>query len=70
MGSNIYVPSLREQLQELREENSEMQKQIDALVEQRDRAMDRAGGLADKLQKTLNLVDYWMVRYKELNNEK
>ena len=65
----IYVPSLREQLQEHREENSVMQKEID-LVEQRDRAMDRADGLANKLQKALNIVDYWVVRYEELKKEK
>ena len=47
-----------------------MQKEIDAPVEQRDRAMDRADGLAYELQKALSLVDYCMVRYKELNNEK
>ena len=35
-----YVPSLREQVQDLREENSEMQREIDLLVEQRDRAME------------------------------
>ena len=37
---SIYSPSLREQLQELKEENSEMQNEIDFLVEQRDKAME------------------------------
>ena len=46
-----------------------MQKEIDILVEQRDRAMDRADGLADKLQRALNIVDYWTVRCNELKNE-
>ena len=66
---SIYVPSLREQLPEIREENSEMQNEIDLLVEQKDRAMDRAEGLANKLQNALNIVDYWVVRYEELKRE-
>ena len=35
----IYVKSLRERVQDLREENSEMQREIDLLVEQRDKEM-------------------------------
>ena len=36
---SIYVPTLREKLQNQREENSEMQREIDTLVEQRDNEM-------------------------------
>ena len=66
---SIYVPSQREIIQNLRQEISEMQKEIDALVEQRDRAMDRADGLSEKLQKALNIVDYWTVRCNELKEQ-
>ena len=37
----LYVKSLREQVRDLREENSEMQREINLLVKQRDTAMDK-----------------------------
>ena len=73
---SIYVPSLREKLQELREENSEMWKEID-LVEQRDNAMkqnervakvvqEKAAELRESVNKLAGMANYWQARYMEL----
>ena len=63
---SIYVPSQREIIQELREENFEMQKEIDNLVKQRDEAMDKADENADSFHRAMRCADYWETCCTEL----
>ena len=50
---------MREQVQDLREEKSEMQNEINILVKQRDDAMDKSEENADKFFRAMRCADYW-----------
>ena len=60
---------LREDLQEARETISEMQKEINKLVQQRDDAMDDFQELLPQYEYWRNLATYWQVRFEEQNKD-
>ena len=56
---------LRDDLQFYREENAQMQLEIDELVRQRDDAMDEANHFETEMEHWRNAAKYWQVRYEE-----
>ena len=66
---SIYGRSIREDLQDCREENSKMQDEIDTLVMQRDDAMDQVEELTAELERITNVAHYWEIRFRELDEK-
>ena len=58
---SINVPTIHEELQFYREENYELQLEIDKLVSERDEAMEA-------VEKWKNMALYWETRYTELDS--